>query len=83
MSGWVDLAKQRAQLLQDQVVYGQRVSAWLVENFPDLCKDGSPHPAAFAAVIRLHGLYGKGRLTRSQHGPMIRSAVQRFQKELQ
>lgn len=81
MSGWG--SAKAVGLLQREKEYGERVGEWLVANFPELCDGRHPHPAAFTAVIRLHGLYGKGRLTRSQHGPMIRSAVQRFQKELQ
>jgi len=40
-----------------------------------------PHPAAVAAVLRLHWRHGKGALTVREHGPEIRSAVKRANEQ--
>lgn len=81
MSPWVDVAKERSERHIGQTLYAHRVNGWLAANFPELCRGGSPHPAAFSAVVRLHGRYGKGCLTRAEHGPMILAAVEWFRQE--
>lgn len=67
----------RTTSLEAQRSYGHDVTAWLQVKFPDLC-DPAPHPAAVAAVIRLHHQHGKGSLTAAAHGPAIRQAVAAF-----
>lgn len=42
-----------------------------------LAASTQPHPAAIAAVIRLHHGHGKGSLTVKGHGAEIRAAVKR------
>lgn len=71
------MAKQRSELMAAQERYGREIVAWLAGSFPDLCSP-APHPAAMAAVIRLHWTVGKGKLTRAEHGAEIRAAVARF-----
>lgn len=59
--------------------YDEQVVAWLREHFPDLDRPvWGPHPAALAAVFRLHRTCGKGALTVREHGPVIRAAVKAF-----
>jgi hypothetical protein len=59
--------------------YGEQICDWLNQHFPELREpSGRPHPAAIAAVIRLHHAYGKGRLTLREHGGAIRAAVRRW-----
>ena len=41
-----------------------------------LAKSAGPHPAAIAAVLRLH--HTDGKLTVKTHGPVIRAAVKAF-----
>ena len=69
-------------LLDEQRVYGDSIAAWLHEKFPALC-DPDPHPAAIAAVIRLHFKHGKGRLTVAEHGAEIRAAVADFKRRFE
>lgn len=69
--GWVDTSKARVELMARQQRYGQDIGRWLDAEFPDLHR----HPAAVATVIRLHFLEGKGNLTKTKHGPLIRAAV--------
>jgi hypothetical protein len=65
----------------DSVQYGEQIVAWLTEYFPELADEhGRPHPAAVAAVIRLHHRRGKGQLTKREHGPEIRAAVKAWAK---
>lgn len=69
-------------MVEREAEYGRSIAKWLEENFPDLKDtDGSPHPAAIAAVIRLHYLHGKGSLRKGEHGPEIRAAVKAFNKK--
>lgn len=69
-------------MLEQQRIYGQQIAAWLTQNFPELDRPHwGPHPAAVAAVIRLHHQHGKGRLTKREHGPEIRAAVKAWQKK--
>lgn len=63
-----------SDLLEQQARYAKAICAWLDRCFPDL----HTHPAAVAAVIRLHYRYGKGNLTASKHGVEIREAVTRW-----
>lgn len=66
----------RRSMLDEQQEYGQQICDWLGENFPTLCDDRwGPHPAAIAAVIKLHYAEGKGSLRKGTHGPVIRAAV--------
>jgi hypothetical protein len=63
--------------------YAEQVNRWLRTQFPDLVDDqGHPHPAAIVAVMRLHYTVGRGRLTRTEHGPLIRGHVAYFDKQL-
>lgn len=64
-----------SELLKEQVRYGDEIQAWLCQHFPEC----GPHPAAIAAVVRMHFLYGKGRLTVTEHGAEIRGAVARWE----
>lgn len=83
MGDWVDTGKRQADLLRRQEEYGNEVDAWLSRHFPELTDplSGRPHLAAFSAVVRLHGRYGKGRLTRREHGEQIRAAVDWWERE--
>lgn len=77
-------ASKTSSLLEEQDRYGESIVAWLREKLPDVCDEGRPHPAAIAAVIRLHGRYGRGSLTPGDHGDQVRLAVkvwhQRFDR---
>lgn len=65
--------------LADQAAYCDQIVAWLRRHFPELCDDHrSPHPAAAVAVIHLHYRFGKGRITKREHGSEIRAAVRRW-----
>ena len=59
-----------------QQAYGEKIVERLREHFPQWNKpDGNrTHPAAIAAVIRLHWLYGKD-VAVLEHGGAIRAAV--------
>jgi hypothetical protein len=60
----------------EQAEYGRQVRAWLAKNFPEYDRPKwGPHPAAVAEVFRLHWRYGKGRLTKEEHGPAIHAAI--------
>lgn len=66
-------------VLDEQLEYAASIVTWLRAHFPDLDRpEWGPHPAAVAAVIRLHGQRLKGRLTVSEHGPEIRRAVREW-----
>ena len=81
MTGWVHVPTSH-ELLQREREYATSVVSWLNSNFPELRRqEGMPHPAAVAAVTRLHKRYGKGSLTRERHGDLILGAVTRFRKE--
>lgn len=70
------VASPRRSMLDEQQEYGESICDWLNERFPGLRQaSGRPHPAAIAAVIRLHFRDGKGSLTRQRHGVEIRAAV--------
>lgn len=79
--GWEPDPPRRRLTVESQIAYGEQIDAWLCRQFPDLC-DPSPHPAAISAVIQLHSVVGKGRLTRAEHGPLIRRAVATFDARL-
>jgi hypothetical protein len=69
-----------AQKFPDLCRLDERVVVACRECFGDvdadaLARDRTPHPAAQAAVARLHQRYGKGQLTVKEHGPEIRAAV--------
>jgi hypothetical protein len=75
-SGDMPPAKPKS-MLAAQAEYGQSIQAWLAKNFPEYDRpQWEPHPAAVAEVIRLHWRHGKGTLTREEHGPAIRAAVE-------
>jgi hypothetical protein len=62
--------------------YSMLLRSWLNENFPEFRQaSGDPHPAAVSAVLRLHYEYGKGSLTKAEHGPVIRESVRRFDRK--
>lgn len=79
---WVDVARERSELMGRQVQYGQEIGDWLRQMFPEFCSP-QPHPGAVAAVIRLHYLHGRGRLTRGEHGDAIREFVSCWEARLQ
>ena len=62
--------------MRAQVTYGDEIQAWLNEKFPEF----GAHPAAISAVVRLHFLVGRGRLTVAEHGGQIREAVSRWER---
>lgn len=67
-------------LLQRQGDYGEEISDWLNEHFPNLRDEsGRPHPGAIAAVIRLDYRDGKDRRSASRWGPEIRASVKAFE----
>jgi hypothetical protein len=56
--------------------YEQQIVRWLGCSFPQLIDPRwGAHPAAVAAVVRLHHACGKGHLTRREHGAAILAAV--------
>lgn len=55
---------------------GEQIQAWLKVQLPEL----ADHPAAIAAVVRLRFLHGKGNVTRSKHGELIRAAAENFDR---
>lgn len=65
-----------------QEQYHEQVTSWLARNFPEVMDGELPHPAAFMAVVRLHHQFGKGTVTRGEHGELIRRAVKRFDERL-
>jgi hypothetical protein len=75
------ISEQRS-VLDRQAQYGEQICDWLNEHFPALKQaSGRPHPAAIAAVIRLHYEHGKGSLTPGRHGSQIRGAVKAWEKK--
>ena len=72
-------ARRASDLLDSEAEYGQKIVDWLEAKMPDVCRPAyGPHPAAVAAVVRLHWRKGKGSLTVGSSGAEIRAAVQRF-----
>ena len=65
----------RRNTTAEQQAYADAIVASLRRHFPEFDRpvDG-PHPAAIAAVIRLHWLYGKD-VAVLEHGGTIRAAV--------
>lgn len=79
-AGWQPEPRQR-DVTAEQRAYADEIVAWLREHFPEVDRPVyGPHPAAVAAVIRLHWVYGKGRLTVREHGPEICAAVDRWEE---
>lgn len=79
--GGMDEPSEQRDLLAEQK-YADSIVAWLRQHFPQFDRPVyGPHPAAVAAVIRLHWLHGKGQLTVQEHGPEIRAAVARWEEE--
>jgi hypothetical protein len=77
VSGWVHVPSNN-ELLQREKDYLDDVVEWITVHFPHFCRSGKPHPAAVAAVLRLHGLHGRGSLTCREHGEVITAAVRDF-----
>lgn len=63
--------------MNSQVQFGKDIQRWLRVSFPEF----ADHPAAVATVIRLRFLVGRGRVTRAEHGDLIRAAVEHFDAE--
>lgn len=78
--GMRERLSERDSMLEREKRYGLEIVEWLRAEFPEWNKDegNGTHPAAVAAVIRLHFKHGKGRLTKGEHGAVIRDAVCRF-----
>lgn len=66
----------RRQAVSQQRDYWRSLEAWLEGAFPEF----GAHPAAAAAVMRLHRRHGRGSVTRREHGPIIRAAVDRWER---
>lgn len=67
--------QQRRDLIAESAEYGRSMHAWVRQHMPDLVVDGYAHPAAIAALIRLHKRHGKGSVTVREHGLWIREFV--------
>jgi hypothetical protein len=65
-----------AKQLIEQEQYSRQIVQWLDKQFPEL----EGHPAAVVAVINLHHMLGRGKVTRAQHGAQILRAVAAFDK---
>jgi hypothetical protein len=75
-SAQMSLSPQGRTLVDEQREYGESIAAWLTEHLPDLDRPGwGPHPAAIAAVIRIHHRDGKTALSKGRHAAEIRQAV--------
>lgn len=68
-----------AHRLIRQEQYSRQIVEWLDRQFPEL----HGHPAAVLAVIQLHQIVGRGKLTRAEHGDRILRAVAAFDKGLE
>jgi hypothetical protein len=55
--------------------YAAEIRDWLTRHVPEVCPDGEPHPAAVAALIRLHHRYGREAVSARAHGAVIRAEV--------
>jgi hypothetical protein len=74
--GWTPQASRSASVADTQREYGESITAWLTKHLPELDRPGwGPHPAAVAAVIRIHHRDGKTALSKSKHAAEIRQAV--------
>lgn len=68
--------KPQRSVADEQREYADSIVSWLNQHFPEFQQRlGNPHPAAVAAVIRLHYRDGKGNLTVRKHGGEVRAAV--------
>lgn len=77
-------AEKKRDLLGEQRKYGDDIRDWLTQNMPEFNRPNEgPHPAAVAAVIRLHHQHGKGRITRREHGSWIRQFVKDWKKRME
>ena len=74
-------AKSTSKLLSSEAEYGRQIAAWLARELPDVCDEHGAHPAAVAAVIRLHYEHGRG-LTKTRHGAAIRTFVRAWEERL-
>jgi hypothetical protein len=55
---------------------------WLRKHFPEYDRPKwGPHPAAIVEVTHLHQRFGKGTLTKAEHGPAIHEAVRRWKEK--
>ena len=68
-----------ATLTQREARYAASIVAFLAERFADLFDNGLPHPAAVAAVTRLHFLHGKQGLTAAEYDAPVRDAVEAWE----
>lgn len=74
--------KRASRLLDSQAEYGRQIAAWLERELPDVCDPRTgAHPAAVAAVIRLHHEHGRG-LTKTKHGAQIRAFIRTWEERL-
>lgn len=67
-------------LMAREAEYGREIVQTLTSHFPELCGENGPHPAAVAAVIRLHWRNGRGNLRVKRDGSAVRAAVAEFNR---
>lgn len=67
-------ALSRRDLMAREAQYGRDIAGWLEQHVPEVCRPvWGPHPAAVAAVIRLHHVHG--RTLKKAHISEIRASV--------
>jgi len=75
-------SKRAASATERETEYGRSIVQWLSVNFPELCDPKwGPHPAAVAAVIRLHHVHGKQSLVKGAYGSVVRAAVAEWERK--